>query len=338
MHTSLRWAEAAEHAVVWDEVEAKLSEEVWGDLPFRVQPHHLTTARHRLGKDGDGLIIEQHKASKGSHLVTTLQLADTTDRANATLVAARRKRALQSRYVSGTQGNNAQRERVGIAGEHVTHAALIAAAPHGFHLIQPHGGEVRRLFDAPVPGGPLDSAAWLNVIGEDGRPDNFLCLVEVKNLRSWVYPSTHELYQLLDKAARLQAADESLPIIPLLVCRRSHATTGKMAKQLGFFVLDMQLQPLVWEADEDARLLQEVVEELRYNLLPIGSRRDSAPALPRLVGGLSKALPDVAQRTAATWKMPMDGIPSLPTFVWRLTNSVLKAAGSRSNGTPGDGE
>src|SRR5688572_6502569 len=94
---------SAEHAVVWDEVEAKLAEQVWGDLPFRVQPHHLTTARHRLGKNGDGIIIERHAPSKGGHLVTTLELADTTGRQNASLVAARRKRALQSRYVSWTQ-------------------------------------------------------------------------------------------------------------------------------------------------------------------------------------------------------------------------------------------
>ena len=51
---------SAEHAVVWDEVEAKLAEQVWRDLPFRIQPHHLTTARDRLGINGDGIVIERH--------------------------------------------------------------------------------------------------------------------------------------------------------------------------------------------------------------------------------------------------------------------------------------
>ena len=62
-----------------------------------------------------------------------------------------------------------------------------------------------------------------------------------------------QLYQLLDKAARLQTAAPDVPIIPLLVCRRSHATTGKMAKQLGFFVLDTEVQPIVWPEDDDPR-------------------------------------------------------------------------------------
>src|SRR4051812_33484460 len=109
-----------EHAVVWDEVEAKVAEQVWRDLPYRVQPHHLTTARRRLGPDGDGLIVEKHQPSKGGHLITTLEPVDTTDRVTAVTTAGRRKRALQSRYISWTQGNEAQRERVGVAGEHVT--------------------------------------------------------------------------------------------------------------------------------------------------------------------------------------------------------------------------
>ena len=75
-----------------------------------------------------------------------------------------------------------------------------------------------------------------------------------------------------------------------------------MAKQLGFFVLDTEVQPIVWPEDDDPRPAARSPRGMRYDLLPIGSRRDAAPALPRLVGGLSHALPDVAQRTADAWR------------------------------------
>jgi hypothetical protein len=290
-----------EHAAVWDEIEAKVADRQWPSAPCRLNPHHLTTARHRLGKDGDQLIVEQHDPSKGGHLVTTLQPSDQTDRLNAVRVAARRKRALQSRYVAWTQGNEAIRPRIGAAGEHAVHASLIEAAPYGYALMQPHGGEVRRLFGEPVPGGPLDNCAWLTVPGDAGRPASYLTLVEVKNVRSWIYPTAEELYQLLDKAARLKVQDPELPIVPLLICRRSHSTAGKMAKQLGFMILDMDAQPISWPVDDDLRLLTEVRDELAYDLLPVPTDRHAVPALPRLVGGLTRALPSIAERTAQTW-------------------------------------
>ncbi len=289
------------HAAVWDEIEAKVAEAQWPTAPCTIDPHHLTTARQRAGPRGDNLVIEDHSASKGGHLVTTLQPADQTERATAITVAARRKRALQSRYVAWTQGNEAQPARVGPAGEHVLHASLVAAAPYGYTLLKPNGGEVRKIFNELVPGGPLDSAAWLTVPGETGPPRTYLVLIEVKNVRSWIYPSAEELYQLLDKAARLQQQHPDLPIVPLLVCRRSHRTTGRMAKQLGFAVLDMRAQPVSWPADDDLRLVEEVRKELAYDLLPVPSERHRVPSLDRLVGGLTLALPTIADRSAQTW-------------------------------------
>jgi hypothetical protein len=291
----------SEAAAVWDEIEAKVAEQQWPSAPCRINPHHLTTARKRLGPDGDGLVIEDHSPSKGGHLVTTLQPADQEGRLNQITVAARHKRALQTRYVSWTQGNQGERARIGVAGEHLFHASLLASAPSGLMPIRPMGGEVRTLFDDEIRGGPLDSAAWLTVPGESGRPQNYLLMIEVKNLRSWIYPSAEELYQVLDKAARLSAEDPDLPIIPLLVCRRSHLQAGKMAKQLGFVILDTEVQPIIWPEEEDPRLLDEVREGLAYDLLSIPPNREDAPALDRVVGGLSRALPLIAERTADVW-------------------------------------
>jgi hypothetical protein len=60
--------------------------------------------------------------------------------------------------------------------------------------------------------------------------------VEVKNLRDWMLPASPEVYQLLEKAAAVQAANPKAAIMPVLICRRVHFTLFRMAKDLGFFV------------------------------------------------------------------------------------------------------
>jgi hypothetical protein len=50
-------------------------------------------------------------------------------------------------------------------------------------------------------------------------------LVEVNNVRYRIYPETAEFYDLHDKAARLQVAYPGHPFVPVLLCRRGHATT-----------------------------------------------------------------------------------------------------------------
>jgi hypothetical protein len=54
-----------------------------------------------------------------------------------------------------------------------------------------------------------------------------------------------ELYQLLDKCARLQVQYPQQRLVPVLVCRRAHYTTFVMAKNLGFAVLPMMAQPIL---------------------------------------------------------------------------------------------
>jgi hypothetical protein len=119
--------------------------------------------------------------------------------------------------------------------------------------LKPHGGDVPFLLGAKVPGGPLDNAAFLTTIDAQTitPTGTYLVTIEVKNIRSWVYPSKSELYQLLHKAGELQATHPNVKIVPVFVCRRAHYLTFTMADQLGFYVIQTEaggqvLDPLWW--------------------------------------------------------------------------------------------
>ena len=87
--------------------------------------------------------------------------------------------------------------------------------------------------------GPLDHAAVYLELDEDGIPGTAGTIpVEVKNLQDWMLPASPEVYQLLEKAATVQAALPAAPIMPVLICRRAHYTLFRMAKDLGFFVIE----------------------------------------------------------------------------------------------------
>jgi len=178
------------------------------------------------------------------------------------------------------------------------HEALKAAAPHGYLLVNP-GEHVTTLFEQPVPGGELDAVAMLQLLDAVGRPLGAVVLpVEVKNVRGWIYPSSWELFQLLDKAARLQLANSDLSFLPVLVCRRAHKTTFFAAHDLGFLVVDLQAQFLPPSARIDPALLEEVRRELGYLDLAVG---DEAPKA--LVRRLIHTVPEHATRYADQWRL-----------------------------------
>ncbi len=56
----------------------------------------------------------------------------------------------------------------------------------------PDAGEVSRLFGVRLPG-PVDSAGYLVGVDPSGVPQPpVTVLVEVKNIRSWVYPGSND--------------------------------------------------------------------------------------------------------------------------------------------------
>lgn len=118
-------------------------------------------------------------------------------------------------------------------------------------------------------------------------------LVEVKSIRSWVYPAATELYQLLHKAVTLLTARPTASLVPVFVCRRAHPTTFWMAKQFGFIVIDMNRQ---FAGDVNEAELLEVRNELHFNNLYAGH----GPSI-RVRDRFTRAIPRNAAATAQQW-------------------------------------
>lgn len=282
-----------ENAVVWAEVEAKAADAVWNGFPTRIDPHHLTNARHQL--TDQGVVDHEVSATRGGRQVEIL--VSTSAPKRAVQAAAARKRLLHARYLGWAMGTKRYGEGiVGPGAEKVVHESLMAAAPSGYRVLEPQRGEVRQMFGLPVPGGPLDNGATLQLVDEKGFPAGTVVVpIEVKNRRDWVYPEAPELHQLLSKAAALQRAQPNLRFAPVLVCRRAQYTTFRMARALGFYVVALRRQFLLPRPDVDPDKVDEVCRELGYDL----EVRDEA--FPYLVRQFTDTFPGVAARTAERW-------------------------------------
>jgi hypothetical protein len=307
-----------EHAFVWAEAEAKIADRRWEGLPVSVDPHHLTRARFNLLRQG--VLEEVESTTRGGRTVTVYIPADLKGRNRAVQDAAARKRLLEARYLGWASGSKASGGGIiGPAGEAIVHASLIEAAPYGYRLINPGSGEVRTMLGAQVPGGSLDNGAFLTVIDAqtltpDPRP--YVVLIEVKNVRGWIYPSHHELHQLLNKAAALQNAHPRRSFLPVLVCARAHYLTNLMAEHMGFYVISMKRQYIRPSVEE--RLLEEVREELGYLLEAHES------AVPAMVRHFTTTLQGVAPRTADRWALAAPHVED-PCKVLRNKSLTWKA-------------
>jgi hypothetical protein len=227
-----------EHAAPWLEVEARITDVPWPSIGHRIDKHHLSTAHIELLRSGR--IVEHHADTRGGREVTIIQPADVGRRATATARAAQRKRILLARYLGWAQGTPSRPGIIGPAAERVVHESLKATGT--FRLMNPSGGQVSTFLGSTI-NGPLDHAVIFTPITDAGLPGQPIAVpVEVKNLRDWIYPSSQEPYQLLDKAAKLRRLHPDVPIVPVLVCRRAHYTAFKMARDMGFFIIEARRQ------------------------------------------------------------------------------------------------
>jgi hypothetical protein len=285
-----------EHAVLWSEAQAKISDTRWTSLPTRIDPHHLSTARLQLLRSKRITIVVA--STRGGHQVPVMHLADTRGVATRVATAAARKRALMATLNSWVSPRPGYRlGLIGEAGERVARESLRAAAPHGWRVERPDGGEVHTLLGHPVEGGPLDSAGWVTVVNLVGQPvDSVLCPIEVKNIRHWIYPNAPELFQLLYKAAHLQARHEDVKVCPVLITRRKSYSANAMSRELGFRILDVGKQFVLPVAHVDPAALERIQNELGFaDLTP----QDTAdPGLTRAL----EQVPKTALQNAANWR------------------------------------
>lgn len=279
-----------QHAVTVAELDARISERYFERSPGNIDPHHITTALASLISSGQ--LIRDATPSRGTHNVDTIQPADQRRQATKIAQAARRKRLLAARYNGWAQGTQRHPNGlIGPAGERAVRAAILES--QALVPATPGAGEVSSLLGVPLPGA-ADSGGFLVPLVDGVPGPTVTVLIEVKNIRSWIYPSAAELYQLLHKATVLQHARPESPIVPVLVCRRAHHTTYRMARQLGFFVIPMSRQ-FAGEVEEDD--VAEIRTELHFQDLVRGS-----DASQRVVDRLRKVLPENAAAFAATWR------------------------------------
>ncbi|MEV6562948.1 hypothetical protein AB0M22_45025 [Nocardia sp. NPDC051756] len=281
-----------EHAVVWNEVEAKLTEEnrAREDANFA---HVLTDARHIL--TDAGLIVPNTETARGGTSIETFTPADLTNRATKVKTAAARKRLLMARYRGWASGNATYPHGlIGPAGEVAVRQALVEAG--NLSLSTPGAGEVRNILGTSL-NGSLDSGGWLPVMNSQGLLEATIYIpIEVKNVRDWLYPQSSEVFQLLSKAAQLQRGAPTTLIHPVLICRRANYTLFFMAKQLGFRVHITQ-QQYIRAAPEPQ--LAEIRTELGFtDLMPI----EAGKAVPNLLRFFRHTLQKSAIEAAHTWQ------------------------------------
>lgn len=281
---------ATEQAVVHAELEARISEGNFASSRDNIDPHHLTNALREL--DNENVIIWDKAPAKGGHVIETIQPADQRRRATKIAHAAARKRLLAARYAGWSQGTKRHPQGlIGPAGEAAVRTAVLTAGT--LQPALPDAGEVSQLLGTPLPG-PADTAGVM-VPFLDGIPGQPVTLIiEVKNIRGWIYPSSGELYQALHKASFLQLKHPGQLIMPVLACRKAHYTSYRMAKQLGFMVIEMKRQ---FAGDVEDDELTEVRSELRFMDLVSGT----GPSLS-VRDRLRKTLPGICTEFALTWR------------------------------------
>ena len=282
---------AAEHAVVHPELEARISEAGHAGDTENIDPHHVTTALRELRETGEIEWVQER--TKGGFELITIQSAATRLRQTKIATAAKRKRALLARYNGWSQGSRRYPHGViGPAGEEAVRRAIWESGT--IRRAAPRGGPVSELLGVRLLG-ELDTAGYLIAVDSHGIPQAPVTVpVEVKNLRSWIYPQAPELFQLLGKAQLLQAAQPDQPIVPVFACRKVHPTTYWMAQQLGFMAISMGIQFAGDVPDEEE--VYEVRSELHFQDLA----RGSGPSL-RVRDRLQKTLPNNAHDIAAQW-------------------------------------
>lgn len=222
----------SEGAVIWPEVEARLGELSWitdnydPSFPANrgVQPHVLHRARVRLV--AEGVLVADTAVLSGRPVTTYLDGPGLTGRHETRI---RRTAASKRRLYRSFLGWTGNSTLCGHVAERAVDATLAELA--GRYIWLPPGvsaGRVSELLGRPITlGGPLDAHAFVPHDAADPTSGFVPVAVEVKNLRSVIYPQSHETWDLLAKLGDFPE------VVPVLIARRMHLTTFRLFKDVG---------------------------------------------------------------------------------------------------------
>lgn len=278
---------ASEHALIHPaELTARLSERYFQSDGTHVNyhPHVVGLAAQELIARGD--VVHDQAGSTPNRHVATISLAQPAPGAQGVINRAKaRKRRLFNRYLTWASGAGPGRPGTfGPAGEQATREAL--------------GPRITEIDRRNVLGvtltGALDVAGFMVPIDKQGMPGTAVTvMVEVKNVRNFIYPEYEEVWQLMNKSIAVSVARPTHPVLPILVCRRAHESTIWMAKQLGFMVVETKAQ---FAGPVDQGELDEVRNELHFTDLKAGHAANKY-----MTKQLYETAPRIAPTYSSTW-------------------------------------
>lgn len=302
-----------ELAVVKPEAIARLAEGYYRGDTRNIDPHVTGRALQQLERDGV-ILTTPAVPTRGGASVATIQPADQRRRRTAIEQAASRKRLLYGRYLGWATGTERHPHGlIGPAGETAVRRAIIEST--ALQPAAPDAGPVSKILDVRL-NGAADSGGFMNPLINGLPQPPVTVLIEVKSIREWIYPDSSELYQVLHKCVLLKRAHPTVPVVPILVCRRAQQTAFYMAKQLGFIVIEMGAQ-FVGSTVTEEQLL-EVRNELGFGDLYLGT----GPAR-RVRDRLRAQLGPYITEFADTWTQTIND-PEIPGMLSRLRHRITR--------------
>jgi hypothetical protein len=157
--------------------------------------------------------------------------------------------------------------------------------------------------------------------------------VEVKNLRSILYPFEHDVWDLLSKLADFP------DVIPVLVARRIHFTTFRMFKDLGALGHDTRVQHFstqIDSADFDLtvkRLSLKDAVQTEIDAIPSATRHWFADVAPKNIAARLERWARAAPIVAAYADLRREDLsPGRRRDLWRAFTFEIIAAGLYETG------
>lgn len=282
---------AKSRALLLTEAVARLTPEAgpyWSSKQA-IEPHIVNQAVNEMLYDG--LLATTYETSRGGRPIEVLVPRNQKGISTAVARAAATKRSLYASYETWATGNASRPHgRLGPAGEQTADTSIRAT-----DLILPLPPEDRHTYQGHRLTGPLD---WIGVTYDDSHANVATVLVEVKNIRQWIYPQHAEVFQLLAKAASLQTAFPHRNFVPILICRRANRRLFAMSKHLGFYTIQMEKQPVGPMNEKDHERLLKVRQGLGFHDLT--DNTEPLISIQKRISGMHPYWPDAADRWKTT--------------------------------------